>query len=304
MPLVNTKKMFEEAYQNAYAVGSFNVDTLKMCQAVLLASEEAKSPVIIAFSEGSRDFMHPGNIKSLILEISKNISIDFAIHLDHGRSVEACKTAIDEGFTSVMIDASNYSYEENIKHTKEVVEYAHKHGVTVEGELGGLDANGEASRFTDPKLVKDYVTRTGIDSLAVSVGTGHGTTKFKENEKPDLKWNILESIQKDLPGFPLVLHGSSSIPKQEVEIFNSYGGKIDNAVGIPEELLTRAAKMNVCKINIGTDFRVAYTGALRQSLFEIKNHYEPRFFLAPAYKAIYDVVLYKEEKVFLSAKKD
>ena len=304
MPLVNTKKMFEKAYKNAYAVGSFNVDTLKMCQAVLLASEEAKSPVIIAFSEGSREFMHPGNIKELILEISKNISIDFAIHLDHGHSVDACKSAIDEGFTSVMIDASKYSYEENIRQTKEVVEYAHKHGATVEGELGGLDANGEESRFTNPKLVKDYVNRTGVDSLAISVGTGHGTKKFKANENPDLKWNILEYIQKDLPGFPLVLHGSSSIPKSEIEIFNSYGGEINNPVGIPEELLSKAARMNVCKINIGTDFRVAYTGALRKSLSQIRDRYEPRNFLVPAYQAIYDVVLYKEEKVFLSANKD
>jgi fructose-bisphosphate aldolase class II len=304
MPLVNTKEMFKKAYEKGYAVGSFNVDTLKMAQAVLLASEANHSPVIIAFSEGSRDFMHPGNIRNLILEVSKDITIDFAIHLDHGRSVEACKSCIDEGFTSVMIDASKYSYEENIRQTSEVVKYAHERGVTVEGELGGLDANHQESRFTDPKLVKDYVTRTGVDSLAVSVGTGHGTQKFLETEKPDLRYDILEEIKKELPGFPLVLHGSSSIPKEEVDTFNKYGGKLEHTQGIPEELLRKAVKINVCKINIGTDFRVAYTGALRKSLSLIKDHYEPRNFLLPAYTAAYNVVLYKEENIFLSANKN
>lgn len=299
--------MFQKAYKEKYAIGCFNIDSYAMIQAVLKAAQDNHSPVIISISKGSREFLHPGNIKNIINEIAKDISIPFAIHLDHGKSVELCKECIDEGFTSVMIDASAYSYEENIRQTKEVVTYAHLHNCTVEGELGGLEAgngiNSKYNNYTDPLLAKDYILRTGIDSLAVSVGTGHGTRKFKEEETPNLKWEILGKIQEELPGFPLVLHGSSSIPKELIETFNQYGGNILNTQGIPVELLKKAIAINVCKINIGTDFRVAYTGALRKSLSEIKDKYEPRNFLVPAKEACYKLVEHKIRDVFSSANK-
>lgn len=308
MPLVNTKKMFEDAYQNHYAVGAFNVDSIAMIQAVLTAAENQKSPVIIALSKGSREFMHPGNIKEQILCVSKNLTIPFAIHLDHGKSVQLCKDCIDEGFTSVMIDASAYDFEENIRQTKEVVEYAHARGVTVEGELGAIagmeddeKVDDKYVKFTNPAVVEEYVRRTGVDSLAVAIGTGHGTQKFKKGEKVELQFDIIEEIMKRLPGFPLVLHGSSSIPKKYINIFNEFGGNIINPVGIPEELLTKAASMAVCKINIGTDFRVAYVGALRKSLATITDKYEPRNFLVPAKQAAQELVEQKLKDVFHSA---
>lgn len=301
MPLVNTKQIFIDAINNHYAVGSFNVDSIAMVQAVLQSAEDNKSPIIIALSSGSRDFMHPGNIKDQISVIAKDITIPFAIHLDHGKSFDICKSCIDEGFTSVMIDASRFSYEENIKITKEVVEYAHKFNVSVEGELGGLDAINKENNYTNPKLVKDYITRTGVDSLAISIGTGHGTNKFKKDEIPNLRFDILEEIEKENPKFPLVLHGSSSIPKETIETFNNYGGEIIDPIGIPEELLQKAASMNIAKINIGTDFRMAYVGALRKSLSLIKDRYEPRNFLVPARIAAYKMVEYKINHVFMSA---
>ena len=277
MPLVNTKDMFLDAYKNNYAVGAFNVDSIAMIQAVLLAAEKLKSPVIISLSKGSREFMHPGNIKEQILCVSKDITIPFAIHLDHGKSVELCKDCIDEGFTSVMIDASAYDFEENIRQTKEVVEYAHKHNVTVEGELAILTTKEDY-----PALIEEFVKRTNVDSLAISIGTGHGTTKFKKGEVPHLDFDILEEVSKRLPNFPCVLHGSSSILKKDIDIFNNYGGNIVNPIGIPEDLLRKAASMAICKINIGTDFRVAYVGALRKSLSIKNDRYEPRKFLLPA----------------------
>lgn len=307
MPLVNTKKMFIDAYQNHYAVGGFNVDSIPMVQSVLKAAEDSSSPVIIMISKGSREFMHPGNIKNLILEVSKDITIPFAIHLDHGKSVEICKDVIDEGFTSVMFDAGDATYEEAIKLTKEVVEYAHAHGATVEGELGPVkDIKGQDERYytyTNPKLAYDFVTRTGVDSLAVSVGTEHGSQKFKEGEEKTLQFDIIEEIDKLLPGFPLVLHGSSSMPKYSMDRFNNNGGELKGYVGIPEELLTKASKMSVCKINIGTDFRVAYIGALREALNNIKDRFEPRNFLVPAKEATYRLVKEKLTKVFFSANK-
>lgn len=296
MPLVNTKNMFLDAYKNNYAVGAFNVDSIAMIQAVLLAAEKLKSPVIISLSKGSREFMHPGNIKEQILCVSKDITIPFAIHLDHGKSVELCKDCIDEGFTSVMIDASAYDFEENIRQTKEVVEYAHKHNVTVEGELAILTTKEDY-----PALIEEFVKRTNVDSLAISIGTGHGTTKFKEGEIPHLDFDILEEVSKRLPNFPFVLHGSSSILKKDIDIFNNYGGNIVNPIGIPEDLLRKAASMAICKINIGTDFRVAYVGALRKSLSIKSDRYEPRNFLLPAKEAAQQLVEYKLENVFNSA---
>jgi len=308
MPLVNTKEMFSKAYKEGYAVGCFNVDSIAMVQAVLLAAEEKRSPVMIAFSKGSREFMHPGNIKDLINVVAKDITIPFAIHLDHGKSIEVCKSCIDEGFTSVMIDASEHPLEENIRITKEVCEYAHERGVSVEGELGAIAGDEDNSnsdsgpnRYTNVDEVVRFVKETGVDSLAVSVGTVHGMQKFAPGEIPSLKFDILEEIKKILPGFPLVLHGASSVPQETVDNFNLHGGKIFNAIGVPEKLLIKASSINVCKINIGTDFRMSYIGGLRKALDEYPDRFEPRYFLSPAKEAAKKIVAYKLTHVFKSA---
>ena len=305
MPLVNTKKMFEDAYKGGYAVGAFNVDVLGQCQAVLEAAEECKSPVILSFSEGSRNFFHPGNIKEILKIAAKDIHIPWAIHLDHGKNYEICKACIDEGFTSVMIDASAYDFEENVRITKSVVDYAHKVGATVEGELGPCSKKSDPrlKKFTDPEMVYEFVKRTGVDSLAVSMGTKHGLAKFEEGEEPELQFDLIHEVERLLPGFPLVLHGSSSIPDEYLNIFNDNGGALKNTKGVPEELLRKVAKTAVCKINIGTDFRVAYVGGLRKSLNEIKDKFEPRNFLVPAREQCKKLVKEKLVNVFQSANK-
>ena len=303
MPLVNTKEMFIDAYKNGYAVGAFNVDILTQCQAALEAAEECRSPIILSFSSGSRDFFHPGNIKEILEIAAKDIHIPWAIHLDHGKSVEVCKSCIDEGFTSVMIDASSYDFDENVRITKEVVEYAHKHGATVEGELGPCSKKSDPrfKKFTDPEMVVEFVKRTGVDSLAVSMGTKHGLAKFEEGEEPELQFDLIAEVEKLLPGFPLVLHGSSSIPEDYLHVFNDNGGELKGTKGVPEELLRRVAKTAVCKINIGTDFRVAFVGGLRKSLNEIRDRFEPRNFLVPARNACKELVKEKLLNVFQSA---
>ena len=305
MPLVNTKKMFEDAYKGQYAVGAFNVDILTQCQAVLEAAEECNSPVILAFSAGSREFFHPGNIKEILEIAAKDIHIPWAIHLDHGKSFEICKACIDEGFTSVMIDASAYDFEENVRITKSVVEYAHQHGATVEGELGPCSKRDDPKfkKFTDPEMVKEFVERTGVDSLAVSMGTKHGLAKFEEGEEPELQFDLIDEVARLVPGFPLVLHGSSSIPDEYLHIFNDNGGELKGTKGVPEELLRRVAHTAVCKINIGTDFRVAFVGGLRKSLNEIKDRFEPRNFLVPARELCKQLVKEKLLNVFQSANK-
>ena len=302
MPLVNLNQLYKDAYVNKYAIGAFNVDTLAMCRAVLEVSQKNKSPVILMFSEGSRAFMHPGNIKDLIENISQDITIPFAIHLDHGRSIESCISCIDEGFTSVMIDASKYSFEENVRITKQVVEYAHKHNVTVEAEVGCVEASkkDEDNFYTDPDVAIRFIKETGCDSLAVSIGTGHGLMKFKENEKPQLRFDILEKINEKLPYFPLVLHGSSSISPSLLEDFNKYGGNIKTAKGIDEALLLKAASINVCKINIGTDFRMSYITGLREALAKNSDKFTPRTFLSPALEKIKECVDYKQNHIFNS----
>ena len=302
MPLVNLNQLYKDAYINKYAIGAFNVDTLAMCRAVLEVSQKNKSPVILMFSEGSRAFMHPGNIKDLIENISQDITIPFAIHLDHGRSIESCISCIDEGFTSVMIDASKYSFEENVRITKQVVEYAHKHNVTVEAEVGCVEASkkDEDNFYTDPDVAIKFIKETGCDSLAVSIGTGHGLMKFKENEKPQLRFDILEKINEKLPYFPLVLHGSSSISPSLLEDFNKYGGNIKTAKGIDEALLSKAASINVCKINIGTDFRMSYITGLREALAKNSDKFTPRTFLTPALEKIKECVDYKQNHIFNS----
>lgn len=305
MPLVNTKKMFDDAYKGKYAVGAFNVDILTQCQAVLEAAEECNSPVILAFSSGSRDFFHPGNIKEILEIAARDIHIPWAIHLDHGKNFEICKSCIDEGFTSVMIDASDKDFEENVRITKEVVEYAHKHGATVEGELGPCSKRSDPKfkKFTDPEMVKEFVEKTGVDSLAVSMGTKHGLAKFEDNEEPKLQFDLIEEVEKLLPGFPLVLHGSSSIPEHYLRIFNDNGGELKGTRGVPEDLLKKVAHTAVCKINIGTDFRVAFVGGLRKSLNEIKDRFEPRNFLVPAKELSKELVKEKLSNVFQSANK-
>ena len=302
MPLVNLNQLYKDAYVNKYAIGAFNVDTLAMCRAVLEVSQKNKSPVILMFSEGSRAFMHPGNIKDLIENISQDITIPFAIHLDHGRSIESCISCIDEGFTSVMIDASKYSFEENVRITKQVVEYAHKHNVTVEAEVGCVEASkkDEDNFYTDPDVAIRFIKETGCDSLAVSIGTGHGLMKFKENEKPQLRFDILEKINEKLPYFPLVLHGSSSISPSLLADFNKYGGNIKTAKGIDEALLSKAASINVCKINIGTDFRMSYITGLREALAKNGDKFTPRTFLSPALEKIKECVDYKQNHIFNS----
>ena len=302
MPLVNLNQLYKDAYVNKYAIGAFNVDTLAMCRAVLEVSQKNKSPVILMFSEGSRAFMHPGNIKDLIENISQDITIPFAIHLDHGRSIESCISCIDEGFTSVMIDASKYSFEENVRITKQVVEYAHKHNVTVEAEVGCVEASkkDEDNFYTDPDVAIKFIKETGCDSLAVSIGTGHGLMKFKEDEKPQLRFDILEKINEKLPYFPLVLHGSSSISPSLLEDFNKYGGNIKTAKGIDEALLSKAASINVCKINIGTDFRMSYITGLREALAKNSDKFTPRTFLTPALEKIKECVDYKQNHIFNS----
>lgn len=305
MPLVNTKKMFEDAYKGKYAVGAFNVDILTQCQAALEAAEECKSPIILSFSSGSRDFFHPGNIRDILEIAAKDIHIPWAIHLDHGKSFEICKSCIDEGFTSVMIDASAYDFEENVRITKEVVEYAHAHGATVEGELGPCSKRSDPrfKKFTDPEMVKEFVERTGVDSLAVSMGTKHGLAKFEEGEEPELQFDLIAEVERLLPGFPLVLHGSSSIPEDYLARFNNNGGALKGTKGVPEELLRKVARTAVCKINIGTDFRVAFVGGLRESLNKIKDKVEPRNFLVPARNYSKELVKEKLSNVFQSANK-
>ena len=305
MPLVNTKEMFQKAYEGKYAVGAFNVDILTQCQAVLEAAEECKSPVILSFSSGSRDFFHPGNIKEILEIAARDIHIPWAIHLDHGKTFEVCKSCIDEGFTSVMIDASAYDFEENVRITKQVVDYAHKHGATVEGELGPCSKKSDPrfKKFTDPEMVKEFVLRTGVDSLAVSMGTKHGLAKFEEGEEPELQFDLIAEVERLLPGFPLVLHGSSSIPEQYLNIFNDNGGELRGTKGVPEELLRKVAQTAVCKINIGTDFRVAFVGGLRKSLNEIRDRFEPRNFLVPARQMSKELVKEKLTNVFQSANK-
>ena len=308
MPLVTTKEMFEKAYEKGYAIGAFNVDNVDIMKAVLRAAENKKAPVIIAVSSGALKFIGLDYIRPVIECAMKEITVPVALHLDHGKEVELCKKCIDAGFTSVMIDASAYDFEENIRLTKEVVEYAHARGVVVESELGAIAGieddvivDDKYGNFTHPADVVEFVSRTNIDSLAIAIGTAHGAYKFKPGQKPQLRFDILEEIQEQLPGFPLVLHGASSVPQESLKILNSYGGKMPEAIGIPEEMLKKAAQMAVCKINVGTDIRVAYVGAFRKALAEHPEKFDARVFITPAMDAITKLVEDKIENVFLSA---
>ena len=308
MPLVTTTKMFEDAYKNGYAVGAFNVDNVDIMKAVLQAAEKTKSPVIIAISSGALKFIGENYIRQVIDCAMKEITVPVALHLDHGKSIELCKKCVDLGFTSVMIDASSCDFEENIRQTKEVVEYAHAHGVVVESELGAIAGveddvcvDDKYGHFTHPDDAVEFVKRTGIDSLAIAIGTAHGAYKFKPGQKPELRFDILDEIEAKIPGFPLVLHGASSVPHASLEILNKYGGKMPEAIGIPEEMLRKAASKGICKINVGTDIRVAYVGALRKALCEFPEKFDCRTFITPAMEAVTALVEDKVTNVFGSA---
>lgn len=308
MALVTTKKMFENAYKGKYSIGAFNVDTFETFQAVVEAAKLEKSPVIIQITENVIKYIGPKYLMDMVKIAANEEDTEIALHLDHGKTIEVCKYCVDLGFTSVMIDASSYDFETNVKMTKEVVEYAHKHGVVVESELGAITGIEDDStvddkygHFTHPDDVIEFVNRTNIDSLAIAIGTAHGAFKYKPGEKPALRFDILEEIEKKLPGFPLVLHGSSSVPKDRLELINKYGGKMEEAIGIPEEMLKEASRHAVCKINVGTDLRVCWTGEIRKFFALHPEEFEIRKYQTPARNAVTELVRDKMRNVFLSS---
>lgn len=310
MPLVTTKKMFEDAYKGGYAIGAFNVNNMEIIQGIVGAAKKNNAPVILQVSKGARAYANHKYLVKLVEAAVEETGLPIALHLDHGPDFETCKSCIDGGFTSVMIDGSSLPYEENVAVTKKVVEYAHAHGVVVEGELGTLagvedDVVVEAGNesYTNPEQVEDFVTRTGVDSLAIAIGTSHGAYKFKPGQKPQLRFDILEEVSKRLPGFPIVLHGASSVMPEYVEKINKFGGEMPDAIGIPEDMLRQAASMAVCKINVDSDLRLAMTAAIREHLAENPSHFDPRQYLTPARNAIEEVVSHKIETVLGCADK-
>ena len=301
MPLVNTKEMLQKAYEGGYAVGAFNVNDMEIVQGITEACSELKAPVILQVSAGARKYAnHTYLVKLVEAAVKENPDVPMALHLDHGPSFELCKACIDGGFTSVMFDGSSKPYEENVEEARRVVEYAHKYNVTVEAELGKLagieddvQVGDDDGQFTDPGEVQDFVTRTGVDSLAIAIGTSHGAYKFKPGQQPKLRLDILQEVASRLPGFPIVLHGASSVLPEFVEMVNQYGGKMPDAIGIPEEMLREAAKMAVCKINVDSDIRLAMTGVIRKYMFERPDHFNPRQYLGAARTAVKDMVAHK-----------
>ncbi|MBE5797068.1 MAG: class II fructose-1,6-bisphosphate aldolase [Clostridiales bacterium] len=301
MAIVTTKEMFKKAYEGGYAVGAFNVNNMEIIQGITEAAGELKAPVILQVSKGARSYAnHTYLVKLVEAAAQENPDIPIALHLDHGDSFELCKSCIDGGFTSVMIDASSKPFAENIELTKRVVEYAHDHGAVVEAELGTLagvedEVVVEAGKemFTRPEEVEEFVSKTGCDSLAIAIGTSHGAYKFKPGTKPQLRFDVLEECAKRLPGFPIVLHGASSVPQNFVEEINKFGGNMPGAIGIPEEQLAQAAKLAVCKINIDSDIRLALTASVRKYLAEHPDHFDPRQWLKPARQAVKDMVTHK-----------
>ena len=288
MPLVTTKEMFRKAYEGGYAIGAFNVNNMEIVQGITEAAQLEQAPVILQVSAGARKYAKHIYLTKLVEAAVADTDVPIALHLDHGDGFEICKDCIDGGFTSVMIDGSKLSFEENIAVTRKVVEYAHDHGVMVEGELGKLAGIEDAvnvseadAQFTNPAEVEEFVSRTGVDSLAIAIGTSHGAYKFKPGQKPQLRFDILQQVSDRLPGFPIVLHGASSVIQADVETVNRFGGKMPDAIGIPEEMLRHAAEMAVCKINIDSDLRLAMTAAIRQHMFEHPDHFDPRQYLTP-----------------------
>ena len=299
MALVGTKKMFEMAYKNGYAIGAFNVNNMEITQGIINAIAEEKAPLILQISRGARAYASMSYLRAIIdVAVEENPGIPIAMHLDHGDTFETCKQCIDDGFTSVMIDASTHPYEENIAVTKKVVEYAHDHDVVVEAELGqlggieedvvGVSADDVSKHLTDPDQVVDFVEKTGCDSLAVACGTSHGAFKFKT--EPKLAFDVIEEVGEKLPGFPLVMHGSSSVLKEFKDLINKYGGDMPDAMGVPEEAISRAAKMAICKVNIDTDLRMALTAKIRQVFAEKPGEFDPRKYLGPGREAIREMV--------------
>ena len=300
MPLVTTKEMFEKAYNGGYAIGAFNVNNMEIVQGITEAAAELKAPLILQVSKGARAYANHTYLMKLVEAAVIETGLPIALHLDHGDSFDICKSCIDGGFTSVMIDASSKPFEENIELTKKVVEYAHDHGVVVEAELGTLagiedevKVSAEDSSYTRPEDVQEFVERTDCDSLAIAIGTSHGAYKFKPGTDPKLRFDILEDVAKRLPNFPIVLHGASSVPQEFVRIINENGGNMPGAIGVPEDQLRKAASMAVCKINIDSDLRLAMTASIRQYLNEHPDHFDPRQYLKPARAAIKDMVAHK-----------
>ncbi len=304
MPLVNTKEMFKKAYEGGYAIGAFNVNNMEIIQGITEAAKDLNAPLILQVSAGARKYANHTYLVKLVEAAVEETGLPIALHLDHGNSFELCKSCIDGGFTSVMIDGSHLDYEENVALTKQVVDYAHQFGVTVEGELGQLagveddvNVSAEDASYTNPDQVYDFVTRTGVDSLAIAIGTSHGAFKFKPGQKPQLRFDILEEVSKRLPGFPIVLHGASSVVPEFVEMVNTYGGEMPDAIGIPEDMLRQAATMAVCKINIDSDLRLAMTGAIRKHFVENPSHFDPRQYLGDGRSAIKGMVEHKIKNV-------
>lgn len=300
MPLVTSTEMFKKAYDGGYAIGAFNVNNMEIIQGITEAAKEENAPLILQVSSGARKYANHTYLMKLIEAAVIETELPICVHLDHGDTFELCKSCIDGGFTSVMIDGSHHPFEENIRLTKQVVEYAHDHGVVVEGELGRLEGieddvkvSAADASYTDPDQVQEFVERTGVDSLAIAIGTSHGAYKFKPGTKPQLRFDILEEVQNRLPGFPIVLHGASSVMPEFVSMINKYGGDMPDAVGVPEDMLRRAASMAVCKINIDSDLRLGMTGTIRKYLAENPSHFDPRQYLKPARAAIKEMVRHK-----------
>ena len=307
MPLVGTKEMFEKAYAGHYAIGAFNVNNMEIIQGIMEAAQEKRSPVILQASEGARNYAGQEYIVGLIkIALQKYPDIPTALHLDHGSSYDICKACIDGGFTSVMYDGSKYSFEENVRVTKKIVAYAHDKGVVVEAELGRLagvedlvSVDAKDAIFTDPEQAAEFVELTKCDSLAIAIGTSHGAYKYSGD--PYLDYERLETIGNLLPNYPIVLHGASTVIPEFVEKCNQFGGKVLGAKGVPEDMLRKAAKMAVCKINIDTDIRLAMTAAIRENLFENPENFDPRGYLKPAREAVKNMVMHKIEYVVGSA---
>jgi len=298
MPLVTTKEMFKKAYDGGYAIGAFNVNNMEIVQGITEAAKEEKAPLILQVSAGARKYANHTYLMKLVEAALIETNLPICLHLDHGDSFELCKSCIDGGFTSVMIDGSHLSFKDNVELARRVVEYAHPKGVVVEAELGRLAGVEDAVKvaaheafYTDPAEAEEFVEKTGIDSLAIAIGTSHGAYKFKGEAV--LRFDILEEVQKRLPGFPIVLHGASSVLPEYVDIINQYGGKMPNAKGVPEEMLRKAASMAVCKINIDSDLRLAMTAMIRKSFGDKPDNFDPRLYLAPARAAIKEVVKHK-----------
>lgn len=300
MPLVTTTEMFKKAYEGGYAIGAFNVNNMEIIQGITEAAAEERAPLILQVSAGARKYAKHIYLTKLVEAAIADTDLPIALHLDHGADFDICKACVDGGFSSVMIDGSKYSFEENIALTRKVVEYAHAHGVVVEGELGTLagieddvHVKADDALFTRPEEVEEFVTRTGVDSLAIAIGTSHGAYKFKPGQKPQLRFDILEEVGRRLPGFPIVLHGASSVPQEFVAEVNKYGGNMPGAIGVPEDQLRQAARSAVCKINIDSDLRLAMTATIRKYFAEHPADFDPRQYLKPARAAIKEMVKHK-----------